>query len=381
MKVINIEKNLLFQFINNITKFVWWKDKDSIFIGCNEKLAYYIGLNSADEIIGKSDYDIFDTKEDAESVIKIDQEIMASGKPQLNFEEYLTMGNLGKRWLSTSKIPLYGDEGEIIGTIGWFKDITEFKELEFQINEKNKALFEYNIELKIANQHLELVNSDLEKFTYAASHDLKGPVRTTKCFAELLKKNEGINLDKKALEYVDIICEATNRMKNLIEDILAYAQAGSSELIAESTDINEIISDKMIDLQPSYGEHSVDINLNLPKEKIKVYPQLIGLVFYNLLSNGIKFNDSPMPKIDCSYTEDDNFWTFSIQDNGIGIDQKYAEDIFKPFKRLVHQGIEGSGIGLSICNRIVTLHKGKIWLEQSMIGSTTFKFTISKHLK
>ena len=375
-----MKQNVLDLLINNLPQYIWWKDLNSVFLGCNEKTANFVGLKSAKEIIGKTDFDIYDTKSDAEFVRKIDKEIMTTGIPQFNFEKCLTMPVLGKRWLSTSKIPWYNDNNEIIGTIGWFTDITARKEIELELDEKNKTLIKYNHQLKQTNKALELANIDLEKFTYAASHDLKTPVQTMKSFVNLLKLKEQDNLQTESNEYINILNNSADRMLELIDGLLSYAKSGSKQLESEDVNVHQIVSEKIIDLKSVIESKSAKIKLNLPTKKIKAYSQLIGSVFFNLISNGIKFNTSSMPTIECDYTEEQDYWVFNVKDNGDGIDPKYKDQIFQPFKRLADQSIQGSGLGLSICKRIVSLHDGEIWLKDSMKGTTVFSFSVSKSL-
>ena len=375
-----MKQNVLDLLINNLPQYIWWKDLNSVFLGCNEKTANFVGLKSAKEIIGKTDFDIYDTKSDAEYVRNIDKEIMTTGIPQFNFEKCLTMPVLGKRWLSTSKIPWYNDNNEIIGTIGWFTDITARKEIELELDEKNKTLIKYNHQLKQTNKALELANIDLEKFTYAASHDLKTPVQTMKSFVNLLKLKEQDNLQTESNEYINILNNSADRMLELIDGLLSYAKSGSKQLESEDVNVHQIVSEKIIDLKSVIESKSAKIKLNLPTKKIKAYSQLIGSVFFNLISNGIKFNTSSMPTIECDYTEEQDYWVFNVKDNGDGIDPKYKDQIFQPFKRLADQSIQGSGLGLSICKRIVSLHDGEIWLKDSMKGTTVFSFSVSKSL-
>ncbi len=375
-----MENQILHQFIDNISLYVWWKDLDSTFMGCNKNIANYFGLRHPKEIVGKTDFDFFKNKDEAKFVRKIDQEIISSGIPQFNFEEHLTMPNVGKRWLSTSKIPWVDSDNNIIGTIGWFTDITEIKEMQTKIGEKNESLMKYSMQLRKANKNLELANVDLEHFTYAASHDLKSPIRNMINFISLLKRKEKNNLCEESANYIDIIDRSANRMEKLVDDILVYAKTGSRQLTSEYVDINQIVQEKILDLQSTIEAKSVEFISNLPPNPIKAYPHLIGLVFCNLISNGIKFNQSQNPIIECNYSEGKDFWHFSIEDNGIGIDSKFAEQIFIPFKRLVSQSIEGSGLGLSICKRVITLHGGEIYVEKNNKGNTVFKFSISKSL-
>lgn len=359
---------------------MWWKDADSVFLGCNEILANYVGLNTADEIIGLTDFDIFDSKEEAESVRKIDQEIIKSGNPQLNFEECLTLGGVGRRWLSTSKIPLRDDQNTIIGTIGWFQDITELKEMQIRIDENNKTLYENNLQLKQANHQLEAANFDLERFTYAASHDLKSPVITMKSFLSLIMEKTDRLQDPKMSQYLEFVNRSADRMQKLIDDILDYARTGVNHYHAEEVHLHQIVTDKLIDIESFTDVKNPVIKLDLPTTRIKVYPKLLGLVFYNLINNGIRYNVSETPTISISHEETAEYWIFSVEDNGIGVDAKFTEEVFKPFTRLASKSHKGSGLGLSICKRVVALHNGEIWIEKSQSGNTVFKFSISKIL-
>lgn len=374
-----MEKNVLSQFKNNIPQYLWWKGLDCKFLGCNKNFAEYAGFKEEKYIIGKTDYDYW-SKEEADQFRKIDEEVLATGVAQLNFEECMTTPNKGKRWLSTSKIPWYNDKNEIIGTIGWFNDITTLKEMQIQLDENNKTLHNYSFQLERANRDLEIVNMDLKKFTYAASHDLKEPVRTMKMFSTLLKNKKNQLLDDESKEYIDFIYNSAKRMELLIDDVLSYASTGSKKLKSKHIVVSDIVSEKLIDLKDIIANSSATININLPSKKINCYPHLIGLIFYNLINNGIKFNKSSTPIINCNYIETDEYWIFSVEDNGIGIDSKQLKQVFEPFKRLGGANYEGTGLGLSICQRVAHLHDGTIWIEESSKGTTIFKFSISKKL-
>ncbi len=195
----------------------------------------------------------------------------------------------------------------------------------------------------------------------------------------MLLLRESDKISEKGKEYLDFIDTSTDRMESLIVDTLDYAISGSKNLTAEFVDIHTLVTEKLNNIKFPNKDKGV-IHLNLPKTKIKVYKQLIGLVFYNLVNNGIKFNNSEIPTVKVDFSESKNFWNFTVEDNGIGIDYIYAEEIFKPFIRISKKKTEGTGIGLSICKRVVSLHNGEIGLEKTPEGNTVFKFSISKHL-
>lgn len=380
LEFVLLQNQALNIFANNTPQFVFWKDKNCVFLGCNDNFANSAGLANKEEIVGKTDYDLPWSKEESDFFRKIDMEVMAGATPMLNFEEPQTLENGETRWLRTSKVPLTDKDGNVIGIIGWYLDITMQKAMQIEITEKNKALIDYNIQLKSANEELELLNLDLEKFTYAASHDLKSPIRTMMSFAQILQRKEEEQFDSESKEILGYIINSAHRMHFLIEDILNYAKTGSIKEKPVPSNITDIISAKILDLKQMIESKSVKIDLNLPSDPINCHAQLMGLVFYNLLNNAIKFNQSEIPTIQFDYSESPHYWTFTVTDNGIGIKPEYADRIFEPFKRLVGENYEGSGLGLSICKRVANIHKGKIWVEDNPIGGTIFYFSISKHL-
>jgi len=320
---------------------------------------------------------------------KTDERIMSTGEAQLNFEESITLPDGSTRWLSTSKVPIFDKANQkIVGVLGWFMDITQFKNMKIEIDEKNKALLEYSSRLEETNTQLEQsknelqgVNYDLEKFTYAVSHDLKAPIRSILSFSELIKNQIDKGAKEKAKKNVDIIINSGKRMSTLVKDILNYARTGAKNLTTEHTNILSLVESKILDLEELRQSKDARIILKLEDEVIDCYPHLIGIVFFNLINNAIKFNESRKPIVVCTCTSTETDWEFSISDNGIGIEPKFNEKVFDPFTTLNGSTYEGSGIGLSMCKRVINLHKGKIWIEKNPVRGTNIKFTIPKNLK
>ena len=124
----------------------------------------------------------------------------------------------------------------------------------------------------------------------------------------------------------------------------------------------------------------IPIHLDIPDISISCYPELLGIVFFNLIGNGLKYNESKSPLVKCTMDDDGSKITFTIKDNGIGINPDYKERIFQPFERLHSSKIQGSGLGLSICKRIIELHKGEIWLDSNTKIGSEFKFSIPKNI-
>lgn len=377
MQLNKINHKVLELFADNINYYVFWKDRNSVFLGCNQKLADLLGLNDKSDIIGLTDFELPSIKEEAENFRTIDQRIMKSGIPELDFEEKHTQFDGSIKWLRTSKYPIKDDNNKVIGIVGWFSDITELKKMQIDIDENSKVIYQNNLTLKKLNNQLEISNLDLEKFTYAASHDLKNPLRIIQMGLELIELKNKTNYNKETINLFYEVKKSANVMSNLINDILDYAKTGSANMVLEKADLNEIVDEKIFLLQNIIKEKNVQLNINLPREKIKCYPSLIGMVFYNLISNGIKFNESKVPKIELSFSNNGNYWFFDIKDNGIGIPTDSNEAIFKAFNRLHNaEKYEGSGIGLSICRRIATLHKGFIEVKENPDGGSIFTFKI-----
>ena len=375
MKIDLLKKEKFLQLVlNNIPSFVFWKDTESIYFGCNMNFAKSAGLNSPDDIVGKSDYDLPWSKEDSDFYRKIDKKVMASGEPQINFEEPQTVAGGSTRWLRTSKIPLSDHEGKIIGILGIYEDITDRKKMELELVSSNKNL-------KKLNAKLEMINVDLEQFAYSTSHDLQEPLRMIGGFVGLLEKTYRPLLDEQGIEYIKFIKEGSQRMSSLISQILSYSKIEKIKGQFVEIDLTDLVKETLKDIESLIRERNVKVKIDLPKNKIACQPQRIKMLFHNLILNGIKFNESSNPEITISYKESEEEWLFSVSDNGIGIEDEYQEYIFKPFKRLnSREKFSGNGIGLSICKRVIYIHCGKIYCSKNKNEGTTFHFTIAKKM-
>ncbi len=244
--------------------------------------------------------------------------------------------------------------------------------------EKERAIAELaarNVVIEEQNEKLENVNKELEQFSYAASHDLREPLRTIKSFTALLKHKEGHNFSDEAQEFMDFVNDAAKRMDNLLVDLLDYSRVGRSQIPHQQVDLNIVVGEALQNLGSQIQEREAMIDL--PRMPIvKGVHTLLVQLFQNLISNGIKFTkERPVIKIR-SQRKGEHF-EFSISDNGIGIENKYLEQIFHIFKRLhAVDRFQGSGIGLSTCKKIVEIHQGKIWVESLVDVGTTFHFSL-----
>lgn len=227
-----------------------------------------------------------------------------------------------------------------------------------------------------ANQELQIKNKELEQFAYVASHDLQEPLRTTTSFVNLLQKRYKGKFDESAEKYFAYITDASDRMKNLIRDLLEFSRIGTHTTL-QKVDCGIIMKNVLADINVAITEANAKITCgDLPI--MSGYETEIKMLFQNLLINAIKFRRKNIAtEINVSVTRNGNYWQFAFADNGIGIEKKFNERIFIIFQRL-HTRVEyeGSGIGLSHCKKIVELHHGEMWVDSIPGHGSTFYFTL-----
>ena len=252
------------------------------------------------------------------------------------------------------------------------------QELEQRVVERTTELVQAKKQVENINQELRHSNQELEQFAYVVSHDLQTPLRSLSMFTQLLAQEYKEQLDSQADEYINYIADGATRMQTLIQDLLAYSRAGKNEQTWISVNLKETLQQVIIDLQASIKEHKAEIIVkNLPT--VIANPVEMGQLFQNLISNGIKFRGQAYPRIEIDTSSQAKQWLISVKDNGIGIDEQYSHRIFQIFQRLHPQDqYPGTGIGLTICQKIVERYGGKIWVESLVGKSSTFYITLPK---
>jgi two-component system, sensor histidine kinase and response regulator len=227
-----------------------------------------------------------------------------------------------------------------------------------------------------SHEELARSNRDLEQFAYVASHDLQEPLRMIAAYTELLGERYRGQLDANADKYIGYVVDGAKRMQALIEAILSFSRVGREGLQLQNTDCNLLVETAKKNLEAAIAESGASVSHDrLPV--VVADTQLLAQVFQNLIGNALKFRGQAPPRIRLAARKQNQEWTFSVADNGIGIAPEHAQTIFAIFKRLhTHAEYPGSGIGLSICKKIVEQHGGRIWVESEPGKGSTFHFVL-----
>ncbi|HZH95233.1 MAG TPA: ATP-binding protein, partial [Flavisolibacter sp.] len=278
-----------------------------------------------------------------------------TGKPYQIEYRFKYRENGGYRWFLGKALPVRNEDGIITKWFGTGTDIHDQKAIE----EKLETL------VNIRTTELKRSNEDLQQFAHVASHDLKEPVRKLKTFSSRLNDEFGAALPEKAKMYIDKMEKAANRMYAMIDGVLLYSSINVVDQIMDVVDLNKLLRQVEDDLEVViHQKKAIIIYRNLPS--IEGSEILLYQLFYNLVNNALKFSKegfAPVVSIDCKtiYKQKEQHAEITVQDNGIGFDQAFAERIFKTFTRLNSKDLyEGTGLGLSLCKKIVERHGGAI---------------------
>jgi PAS domain S-box-containing protein len=270
---------------------------------------------------------------------------------------------------SEHAMPVLDSEGNPRKWIGACVDITERKEAQ-------KNLEKLNMELKSSVRGLSQANKQLEEFAYIAAHDLKRPLRGIGTLADWLIRDYADKFDDAGKEQVRLLNKRAKQMSALIDSIQQYSMLGQSSQKKQKADLNEVLSEVISVVAPP---ENIEIIIENELPVLMCEKNHIMQIFQNLLSNAIKYMDKPIGQIKVSCAEEDYFWKFSVADNGPGINNRHTEKIFKIFQTLSpRDGIESTGIGLSIVKKLVELNNGKVWVESDVGQGSTFFFTLPK---
>lgn len=358
-----IEKETQYRFLlQNMREGIQVIGFDWRYIFVNNSLADQ-GKYFADELIGHTMMERYPGIENS-ALFLVLQQCMTERVSRIMENEF-TFPNGTSGWFELSIQPV--PEGLFILSM----DITERKRAE-------EAILELNDQLEKRAAELTASNKELEQFAYVASHDLQEPLRMVSSFLQLLEKKIQAQLDETTKSYIGFAIDGANRMKILIQDLLKLSGIGTNKMPFTEINCNELMNTVRSFYSLSLIETGVILHIK-PLPVIKGIKPLIQQVFQNLIGNAIKYRSANTPVIEVGCIDKNQNWQFYIKDNGIGIDSAFFDKIFIIFKRL-HNSTEysGTGIGLSVCKKIIERHLGHIWVESEPGSGSTFYFTIPK---
>jgi PAS domain S-box-containing protein len=265
--------------------------------------------------------------------------------------------------VSLTVSPVRDASGKIIGASKVARDITLRELQEAAIREANAALMRSN--------------ADLQQFAYSASHDLKEPLRMVSAYVEMLQRKFGGKLGPVGDDYIRYAAQGASRMEQLLADLVAYTHASTvGEEPTEGIDAKKVLTGALGNIAAAINDSGASVSYTaLPT--VRMHEFQLQQVFQNLIANAIRYRSSAAPRIHIAAEQREKEWLFSVEDNGIGIDPQYKEQIFGIFKRL-HSAAEypGTGMGLAICERLIQRAGGRIWVESELGRGSTFFFTV-----
>jgi light-regulated signal transduction histidine kinase (bacteriophytochrome) len=227
-----------------------------------------------------------------------------------------------------------------------------------------------------AEAALRRANAALEQFAYAAAHDLQEPVRNVSLYAQLLARSNQNRLDADGAQYLKLTMECANQMQKLIKDLLAYTQAVDDPNSGRrSCDAEQVLQTVVQNLSAAI-ELADAVVTHDPLPEVGVVAAHLTQLLQNLVSNAIKYRSQRRPHVHISAQRENTEWFFTVEDNGEGIPAEHYRRIFQVFKRLHGRDIPGTGIGLAICERVVTHYGGRIYVESAPGQGTRFRFTV-----
>lgn len=362
---------LLESVFENMPAMLFAKDAKTLrFTHINRAAEKIVGYTRA-QLLGRSDYDFF-PPEQAEHFTSKDRETLAKGDVLEIPHEEIDTGDHGRRILHTFKVPIRDREGKPSLLLGISLDVTQQRAAEQRVAALNEELMQQARALQSSNE-------ELESFCYSVSHDLRAPLRAINGFARLLEQDYGSRFDEIGARYLRTICNACQRMAQLIDDLLEFSRIGRQTLALEPIDMEAAVRKAIDDtVNGVTGPRPTIATAQLPRATGD--RTMLQLVWLNLIDNAVKYTRGVVaPRINIAAEERGDEVVYSVSDNGIGFDMQYADKLFGVFQRLhANPDYPGTGVGLAITQRIIARHGGRIWAHSEPGIGSTFRFSLPR---
>ncbi len=362
-------KNMLELILNTIPYYVFWKDINSIYQGCNKNFAKSAGFSDINEIIGKTDYELSWNVGKAEEYRETDHKVMSTNSPLFKIIDTILQDNGETRYFEINKVPLHNNDGKVIGVLGTVSDITDQKKTEY--------------ELLQAKQIAEAATKSKSMFLANMSHEIRTPMNSIIGVINILLQTD---LTSEQKEYVDIINISGNNLLTIINDILDFSKIEADQVDLENIrfnireEINNIIKLLSIKAIGKGLQLSATIQSSVP-DWVKGDPVRLKQIITNLANNALKFTKEGSVSIEAEIIEDRSTsytFKFKVIDTGIGILEKEKQHLFKTFSQLedsTSRKYGGTGLGLAISKKLSQLMDGEIGVESEIGVGSTFWFT------
>jgi len=357
VEVLPIERLVLRTIVSTVPSAVWWKDRDSVMLGCNQHFASLAGMANAEAIVGCSDRDLPWTAAEAEKYRQDDLAVMESGEPRVDIEETLLDAQGQMHTVLTAKVPLRDDDGRIIGTLGTCTDITARKAMERELN--------------AAMESAERASRAKSDFLATVTHELRTPLALVLAPLESLRDRAGLPPD--AVADIDRVRRNAMRLQQQVDDILDFAKvdAGKVAPVLEAVDLRALIDALVDDVSPTAATRGLTLAFDRP-ESARTGPLVAvvdrGLfehILLNLLGNALKFTPSGGSVI-VSLEVFGTHLELAVRDTGIGISAANQQLLFQRFQQLDTSSTrryEGSGLGLAIVKELAALLGGTVGVD------------------
>ncbi len=369
------ERNLLRSIMDTIPDLIFVKDTKGRYTRDNLAHRRHLGIQSEEEITGKTTTDLYDGTLSTRYMVD-DQAVLNGEKTIFNVVEPGRTADGRVVWLETTKVPLIGADGKTAGLVGVSSDITQRRADEEKLKHFATAL--------------QKSNEELQNFASVASHDLQEPLRKIQSFGNLLNARHAPQIGEQGADYLKRMMDAANRMQILIQDLLKLSRITTRAQPFERCDLVEIVRGVLSDLEvkiSATGARVATAGLGV----IEADPTQMRQLFQNLVANALKFQKpGARPEVLIRARNFENIHgelprmplsamicEIRVQDNGIGFDAQFTEQIFSPFKRLhTRAEFEGSGIGLTVCRKITDRHHGTIVAQSTPGEGAAFIVTL-----
>lgn len=361
---------LLWNLMNNIPDSIYFKDKNNRFIMVSKSKAEHVG-STPEEMIGMTDFDFY--PKEAEKMAADDKRVMETGKPIVNKVEKLTRPSGERRWASFIKVPLRDEKGVIIGTMGISRDITVLKRAEEERvkAETAKAATEARAE------ELKKLDQMKDEFFSMTSHELKTPLTSINSFVQLILGEKFGKITEKQRECLELVSEDIKRIKDSVDKIVEISKLESVGIKFSLEDLQlwDIIQGMVKNMEPLAAKKQITITQKVTKlPLVRGDRGYLGSVISNLVDNAIKFTPEK-GKVSIEAEREKDYVLVRVRDTGKGIAPEHMLQLFTKFFRVDHT-VPGTGLGISICKKIVEAHGGKIWAESQVGKGSTFSFTL-----